>query len=129
MNLRKVSTAATLVRTITADDVISFAKLSGDTNPVHFAVGSKALVHGAFLNSLVSALLGTQMPGPGAIVAEQTLRFPNKCFVGDTVTVYAELVQDRKIMKVLFSCVVKDAENKKEGKIVLEGDAKLIWNK
>lgn len=115
----KVGDVATMKRKIQGEDVEKFITLSGDSNPVHSQ--EKAVVHGAFLNSLVSAVIGTQLPGPGTLVVAQNLNFPNKCFVDEEVTVVVELVEDRKILKVKFKCVVE-----KESKVVLHGDAKLV---
>lgn len=115
----KVGDTATQKTKITKEDIEKFSKLSGDVNPIHFQ--EKAIVHGAFLNSLVSAVIGNNLPGPGTLVVAQTLNFPNKCFAEEEVTVRVELVEDRKILKVTFKCEVE-----KESKIVLYGDAKLV---
>jgi len=116
---------ATLSKRITADDIKKFIDVSGDFNPVHSASEAKrALVHGAYLNSLVSCVMGTKLPGPGTLVVKQTLNFPNKCFVDDIVTVTVTIVEARKIIKVEFKC---DVENK--NKTVLYGDANLIMDK
>lgn len=110
-------------KTITHEDVDSFSKLSGDTNPIHLK-NKEAVVHGAFLNSLVSGVIGTRLPGPGALVVEETLHFPNKCYVGETVNIKVKLVDNRKIIKVQFNCDVSD-----KNKTVLHGNAKLIMSK
>lgn len=115
----KVGDVATIKREISREDIEKFVQLSGDANPVHLQ--EKAVVHGAFLNSLVSAVIGNQLPGPGTFVIAQTLNFPNKCFVGDEITVVVELLENRKILKVKFECTVE-----KESKVVLHGDAKLV---
>lgn len=114
-----------ITRTITKEDIDRFSELSGDKNPIHSNdYQEKALVHGAFLNSLVSAVIGMKLPGPGTLVVQQTLNFPNKCYVGDTVRVKVKLVEDRKIIKVEFSCDVKDTNA-----TVLFGTAKLVLPK
>lgn len=107
----------TINRKITQKDVEEFSRISGDTNPIHS--GPKGIVHGAFLNSLVSGVIGTQLPGPGTIVVSQTLRFPNACFVDDIVVITVELESVRKLYQVSFKCECKD-------RIVLEGNAKLV---
>lgn len=111
-----ISTSVT--KKITKNDVENFAKISGDTNPVHF--GENAIVHGAFLNSLVSAVIGTKLPGPGTIVVSQTLKFPSECRVNDVVTIKVDLIEARKLYLVTFKCTT-DGD-----KVVLEGDAKLV---
>lgn len=104
-------------RKITKQDVDEFTRISGDNNPVH--LGDKPLVHGAFLNALVSGVIGTRLPGPGTIVVAQTLRFPSQCRVDDVVTIKVDLISARKLYLVNFTCTVED-------RTVLEGDAKLI---
>lgn len=74
----------TVKRKITSEDVDKFIQLTGDHNPVH-VTSKKPLVHGAFLNGLVSGIIGTKLPGFGAIVVEQTLKFPAPCYIGDEV--------------------------------------------
>lgn len=115
----KVGDTATMKRKISKEDVEKFSKLSGDLNPIHLQ--ENGIVHGAFLNSLVSAVIGNKLPGPGTLVVAQTLNFPNKCFVDEEVTVRVDLVEDRKILKVTFKCEVET-----ESKVVLHGDAKLV---
>ncbi|XP_076256084.1 hydroxyacyl-thioester dehydratase type 2, mitochondrial-like [Rhynchophorus ferrugineus] len=120
-----VGDQATLTKRISAKDVNTFMKLSGDSNPIHSSVGDQnAVVHGAYLNSLVSCIIGTKLPGAGTLVVKQTLNFPNKCFVGDTVTVTVKVLEIRKIIKVAFNCMVEEDE-----KVVLYGDAHLIMEK
>lgn len=121
----KVGDSVTVKRKITIADLETFTRLSGDANPVHSKdENGRAIVHGAFLNGLVSAVIGTQVPGPGTLVVSQNLHFPNKCYAGEEVCVNVQLVEDRKIMKVQFKCEVEE-----EKKIVLYGDARLIFDK
>ncbi|CAH1997146.1 unnamed protein product [Acanthoscelides obtectus] len=118
----KVGQVVSISRKITQNDIDTFTKLSGDTNPIHSSGGKEtALVHGAFLNALVSAVIGTKLPGPGTIVVQQTLNFPNKCYADESVTVKVKLADLRKIITVDFSCEVEE-----QNKVVLHGQAKLI---
>ncbi|XP_056633899.1 hydroxyacyl-thioester dehydratase type 2, mitochondrial-like [Diorhabda sublineata] len=120
-----VGQEASITRKIRKEDVDNFALLSGDSNPIHSTITSQAaVVHGALLNSIVSGVIGTRLPGFGAVVVQQTLHFPNKCYVDETVKVTIKLVENRKIMKVEFSCSVTDSD-----KVVLFGTAKLVMNK
>lgn len=115
----------TVSRTITKEDVDNFSILSKDTNTIHVTdIPEEAVVHGAFLNSIVSGVMGTKLPGPGCLVVQQTLNFPNKCYVGETVDVTVKLIENRKILKVDFSCDVKVSN-----KNVLFGTAKLVMSK
>ncbi|HRY07181.1 MAG TPA: MaoC family dehydratase, partial [Hyphomicrobiaceae bacterium] len=81
-----------VVRTITAEDVVAFARLSGDYNALHvddeFAArtefGSR-VVHGFLHASLLSTLVGMKIPGPGALYLSQSIDFSAPVFIGDTV--------------------------------------------
>lgn len=124
----KVGDVATLRKKITAEDIKKFSELSGDTNPLHLdkefvhsqTVFEDLLVHGAHLNSLVSRVIGTLLPGPGTLVVKQELHFPSPCYVGEEVEVTVKLASLRKIITVDFSCTAT------EGKVVLEGTARLM---
>lgn len=110
---------AVITKKITLDDVNNFMEISGDNNPIH--VGKRAVVHGALLNSILSSVIGTKLPGHGTLVLSQNLNFPNKCYADDVVTFKVVLAENRKVMKVNFTCKVES-----ENKIVLYGDAKLM---
>lgn len=126
----KITDTATLRKKITSADIEKFAKLSGDTNPLHvdrnYVVAKTSfkncLVHGAYLNSLVSSVIGTRLPGPGAVVVKEELNFPNPCYVEEEVKVTVRLREIRKIITVDFTCVT-DA-----GQVVLCGNARLVIN-
>jgi len=85
--------SATFAKTITEADVGAFAGITGDFNPVHvnaeYARGTNfhsRIAHGLLTAGLLSAVLGTRLPGPGAIYLGQELRFHAPVFIGDTVT-------------------------------------------
>jgi len=116
----------TLSKTIAASDVVGFAQLTGDRNPIHlsehFAAKTqfgKRIAHGLYTASLISAVLGTRLPGPGAVYISQTLNFRAPVKIGDqvdvTVTV-AELIPERQRARLACSCTVAD-------EIVLDGEA------
>lgn len=114
------------VRCISQEDVDTFAKLTGDHNPIHKVWGSTSnhpvIVHGALLNGLISGVIGTKLPGPGTMVVSQTLHFPHPCYTGETVTVTVEITSIRKLIVCRFSCTV----NRETRITVLHGEAKLI---
>lgn len=110
---------ASITKTITNEDIQNFAKLTGDYNPIHID-SPKNIIHGALLNSLVSSLLGTKLPGPGTIVIEQNLRFPNSSYAGDTIEAKVEITSVRKLIKCEFICTANGE------KIVLNGTAVLL---
>jgi len=115
-----------LVKTIASSDVVGFAQLTGDRNPIHlsehFAAKTqfgRRIAHGLYTASLISAVLGTRLPGPGAVYISQTLNFRAPVRIGDrvdvTVTV-AELIPARQRARLACSCKVGD-------EIVLDGEA------
>lgn len=124
----KVGDVATLTKTITTEDIKKFAEVSGDTNPLHLdqefinnqTTFQNVIVHGAHLNSLVSSLIGTVLPGPGTVVVRQDLHFPSPCYAGETVEVTVNLTSLRKISTVNFCCLAT------KGKVVLKGSAQLV---
>ena len=85
-----IGMSESLMRTVMERDVSLFADLSGDANPIHlcdrFAAGTRfgqRIAHGMLTASLVSALLGTRLPGPGAVYLSQTLTFLAPVKIGD----------------------------------------------
>src|SRR5271165_5272406 len=81
-------------------DVIGFANLSGDHNPIHlsdhFARKTRfggRIAHGLYTASLISAVLGMYLPGPGAVYLSQTLNFKAPVKIGDVVTLSVEVVE------------------------------------
>ncbi|GBP22940.1 Hydroxyacyl-thioester dehydratase type 2, mitochondrial [Eumeta japonica] len=112
-------------KTLTQKDLDAFSNLTNDHNHLHKGSSTKRpIVHGALLNGLVAGLIGTHLPGPGTVLVSQTMKFPNKCFVGEKLTINVELVDVRKILRVKFFCVVEE-----EKKVVFEGEAKLVLAK
>jgi len=115
-----------LLRTVMNSDVIGFAELSGDANPVHlsehFAVKTpfrSRIAHGLFTASLISALLGTRLPGPGAIYLSQTLNFRAPVRIGDVVTAWVEVTElFEKGHRVTLAC-----ECIVDSNVVLDGEA------
>ena len=86
--------SARLLRTLTLEDIQAFAAVSGDTNPAHLdsvyasdSLFHGVIAHGMWSGALISALLGTQFPGPGTIYQDQALHFVKPVRVGDTLTV------------------------------------------
>lgn len=86
--------------TITEDMINTFADITGDHNPIHvneeaaIAAGFKGrIAHGALSASFISAVLGNDLPGPGAVFVELNLRFRKPAFIGDEITAVAEVVE------------------------------------
>ena len=121
-----VGMTETLAKTISSDDVVGFATLTGDRNPIHLsehfaartAFGGR-VAHGLYTAGLISAVLGTRLPGPGAIYVSQTLNFHAPVRIGDTVDVtvtVAELIPERQRARLACTCRVGD-------QVVLDGEA------
>src|SRR6201990_2164304 len=116
----------TLKKTINSSDVVGFAEVTGDRNPIHLSEHFAArtpfgtrIAHGLYTASLISAVLGTRLPGPGAVYISQTLNFRAPVKIGDTVEVIvavAELVPAKHRARLTCTCVV-------DGETVLDGEA------
>jgi len=116
----------TLEKTVSSSDVVGFAQLTGDRNPIHlsehFAARTsfgKRIAHGLYTASLISAVLGTRLPGPGAIYISQTLNFRAPVKIGDTVLVTVtvrELIAEKSRARLSCICSVDD-------EVVLDGEA------
>jgi phosphate acetyltransferase/phosphate butyryltransferase len=122
--------SASLVRTLTKDDINIFAAMSGDVNPAHMDeeyarsdLFHKIIAHGMWGGSLISTILGTKLPGPGAIYLGQTLSFRRPVALGDriTVTVTAK-AKDPERHRVTFDCACTNAK----GEAVITGTAEVI---
>ena len=121
-----VGMAETLTKTIDSADVVGFAEVTGDRNPIHLSEHFAAktpfgtrIAHGLYTASLISAVLGTRLPGPGAIYISQTLHFRAPVKIGDTVEVkvtVAELMPEKFRARLVCSCTVGE-------EIVLDGEA------
>jgi 3-hydroxybutyryl-CoA dehydratase len=111
------------------DDVIAFADLSGDRNPVHlsdhFARKTRfgeRIVHGLYTASLISTVIGMYLPGPGAVYLSQTLNFRGPVKIGDVINVVvevAELTEKGRRVRLHCECIV-------DGKVVLDGEALVM---
>ena len=121
-----VGMSETLSKTIASSDVVGFAQLTGDRNPIHLSEHFAAktqfggrIAHGLYTASLISALLGTRLPGPGAVYISQTLNFRAPVRIGDEVDVtvaVAELIPDRQRARLACTCKVGE-------ELVLDGEA------
>jgi 3-hydroxybutyryl-CoA dehydratase len=115
-----------LMKTVMDTDVVGFAQLSGDDNPIHlcedWAAGTRfgeRIAHGLYTASLISAVLGTRLPGPGAVYRSQTLNFHAPVKIGDVVEVIVEVVElVPEGRRVRLHC-----EASVDGRVVLDGEA------
>ncbi|MFP3978327.1 MaoC/PaaZ C-terminal domain-containing protein [Marinobacter sp. KMM 10035] len=120
---------ATFTRSLTEKELVLFAAVSGDYNPVHldqdYAAGSmfgERIAHGMWSGSLISAALATVMPGPGTVYLEQSLAFKRPVKLDDTLTVNLTVLSKEPKNRVIFQCDVINQNNQK----VVTGEAKVI---
>ncbi|KPL07314.1 enoyl-CoA hydratase [bacterium SM23_57] len=126
----RIGDSASISKTFTDDDVLTFANISGDKNPIHldedYAAKTrfgKRLVHGILTSGLISALLGMELPGPGSIYIKQTLNFRAPVFIGDTITVKVTVTnirKDKPIITLDTICTNQDEI------LVIDGEAVLL---
>ena len=124
-----VGQEASMSRTVSEADIVAYAALSGDYNPVHldseYAAGTifkERIAHGILSAGYISALFGMQLPGPGAIYISQTLNFRGPVKIDDHVMTSVKLVElmpDKRRAKFDCTCMVG-------GKPVLTGEAVLM---
>lgn len=117
-------------KTITETDVYMFAGITGDMNPIHvnraYAATTRfaqPIAHGILSLGLISKVLGTQLPGPGAVYMKQSITFTRPVFIGDTVTANVEVVEknmEKRRLRLRTWC-----QNQK-GELLMEGEASLM---
>lgn len=127
----KIGMSASYAKTVTEADVILMAGISGDNNPIHineeFAKQTRfdgRIVHGVFMSALTSCVLGTRLPGPGAIVISQNMKFKAPVRINDTVTASArisEINEQRRRITLETRCQVNST-------VVATGSATLMVN-
>ena len=124
-----VGMSAETAKTITEADILLFSAVSTDTNAVHLdeefgktTMFGGRIAHGMLSASLVSAVLGTRLPGPGVIYMSQSLRFKAPVRIGDTV--HAKVTVKEVIAEK--SRVVLDTVCSVGGKVVIDGEAMVM---
>ncbi len=125
-----VGATATRTRVVTSDDVELFAKVSGDTNSVHLDEAYAAttsfgrrIAHGMFTVSIISAILGNDLPGLGTIYLGQDIKFKAPVFIGDTITATVELIKYREEKRI---ATFKTVATNQDGVVVVEGEAVVL---
>ena len=124
-----IGQAATLSKTITDADILMYSAVSLDTNPIHLdeevARNSRfggRIAHGMLSAGLISALLGTRLPGPGSIYLRQSLTFRAPVRIGHTVKATVEIIDlnlPRKSATLRTTCMVKE-------NVVIDGEACVL---
>ena len=116
-------------KTVTETEIEQFAEVSGDNNPVHldaeYAAGTmfkERIAHGMLSAGFISAVIGTRLPGPGAIYMSQQMRFKAPVKIGDVVTARCTITDintSRRRVTLETVCLV-------DGKPVIEGEALVM---
>jgi phosphate acetyltransferase len=126
----KVGDSAELTRTLKQQDIELFAVMSGDVNPAHVDVTfaktdpfHRVIAHGMWGGALISAVLGTELPGPGTIYVDQSLHFLKPVGLGDTVTVRVTVREKNAHNRhTVLDCLCRN----QSGETVIEGKAVVI---
>ena len=125
-----VGMTASRSKTITDDDIRTFARVSGDHNPVHldddYAATTqfgRRIAHGLLTASLISTTLADDLPGPGTVYLSQALNFKAPVFIGDEITATVEVIQYRERSRVT---TLHTTCTNQEGMLVLDGEAVVL---
>lgn len=125
-----VGDSASSERTVSRQDIQLFAAISGDANPQHldddYAAGTRfhgVIAHGMLGGALISAVLGTQLPGPGTIYLGQSLKFLAPVRIGDRLRVEVVVsARDETSKRLTLSCSCVN----QDGTTVISGEARVI---
>ncbi len=120
-------------KSITEADLIMFAGITGDMNPVHInqefaktTVFGKRIVHGILSIGFISNVLGTQLPGPGGIYIKQTCQFLKPVYIGDTITATVEVIgKDEALNRVWLRTFCTNQNDQ----MVVDGEAIMMPRK
>ena len=124
-----VGQTADFSKTVTESDVMMFANVTGDFNPVHTDAEAAAksrfggrIAHGMLSAGYISATIAGHLPGPGSIYLGQTLKFTAPVRFGDTVTTTVEVLELMSKNRVRLSTTCRN----QNGQTVLEGEATVM---
>ena len=130
MDTIQIGDSASFTKTVTETDIILYAGITGDMNPVHIdAIAAskerfgQRIAHGMLSAGFISCVLGTQLPGPGTIYLSQELKFTNPVYIGDTVTA-SVTVKERNVEKNIL--VLETIVTNQNGDAVIKGTATVM---
>lgn len=125
----KVGMSAMFGKTVTEADIVAYAGVSGDTNPIHLHDGfarttrfGQRIAHGMLSGSFISAVIGTKLPGPGSVYISQTMEFKAPVLIGETITAVATVAaidERRRRVTLKTQCLNGD-------KVVIDGEAQIL---
>lgn len=124
-----VGQSAMFGKTVTEADIAAFAGVSGDTNPIHLHDGfarttrfGQRIAHGMLSGAFISTVVGTKLPGPGAVYISQTMNFMAPVLIGDTITAVATISaidEKRRRVTLKTQCLKGDT-------VVIDGEAVVL---
>lgn len=124
-----IGDTASFTKSVTDYDVYSMAGITGDFNPAHintlYAVETpfkERIAHGVLSVSLISGVLGTQLPGPGVIFIGQVCDFKRPVYVGDTITATVEVVRKDEARNRVW---LRTYCTNQHGELVMDGEAEV----
>ena len=130
INEMEIGEKATFTKTVTEADVVNYAGITGDFNPAHIneeyakdTMFEGRIAHGMLGAGLISTVLGTKLPGPGAIYVKQELEFTLPVQINDTITAEVEVIEkneEKNRVTMQTTCT-----NQKD-KVVINGKAVLM---
>jgi 3-hydroxybutyryl-CoA dehydratase len=123
----EIGAEASFAKTITESDIVSYAGLTGDFNPIHIdaeyarqSMFKERIAHGMLVSGLISAVIGTQLPGPNSIYLGQDLKFMAPVKIGDTVTAVVTVTDKRDEKRII---TLKTTVSNQHGEVVVNGNA------
>jgi 3-hydroxybutyryl-CoA dehydratase len=123
----KIGDNASLSRTITEAHIVNYAGITGDMNPIHVdaeyakqSMFGERVAHGMLVAGLISAVLGTQLPGPNCIYLGQDLKFTAPVKIGDTVKVVVTVTEKRDDKRIIK---LQTTASNQRGEVVIDGSA------
>jgi 3-hydroxybutyryl-CoA dehydratase len=125
-----IGDSAEFSKTVTESDIITFAGLTGDFNPVHInveyakqSIFKERIAHGMLSAGFISTVLGTELPGPNSIYLGQDLKFTAPVKIGDTITARATIMEkreDKRILKLATVVTNQHGETATDGSEVIK---------
>lgn len=126
----RIGDSAQLSKTVKDEDIRIFAEVTGDKNPLHLdddfaskTIFKRRIAHGILTAGLISAVIGSKLPGNGTIYLSQTLNFLAPVYIGDEITTKVEVLQVSKGGKRLR---LKTQVINQNGTVVVDGEALVI---
>lgn len=126
----QIGESASFSKTITEADIILFAGISGDFNPLHMndeyaktTIFGKRIAHGGLAASLLAPVLGNQLPGLGTVALETVTKFRKPTYIGDTITCTVQVVSKNTRMQ---SVTMKILWTNQKEEVICKGECKVI---